>query len=151
MPYIGLTKGLQCRDVFLHSCYVNGPATIYPPTPQQYDALINFLVGPVDRDTSCPLPIRATSENRWRWDPFDSMTKYNIFKDQYERKPPRLSLKDGCIRRPADWPETGDEMVYALKQYRAAEGEEPFDQVEKERLEENMKKITPSSPLWHGK
>jgi hypothetical protein len=41
-------------------------------------------------------------------------------------------------------------MVYAVKQYREAQGEEPFGQAEKEQLAENMKKITPSSPLWRG-
>ncbi|KAK3360753.1 hypothetical protein B0T25DRAFT_588984 [Lasiosphaeria hispida] len=144
-------SGTECRDVFLHSCYVNGPATIHPPTPRQYDALISFLVTPANPDISCPLPIHATSENRWRWDPFDAITKYHIFRDRYERKPPRSSIKDGCVHRASNWPETGDEMIYTLKQYRAAQGEESFDQAERERLEENMNKITPSSPLWRGK
>ncbi|KAK4444017.1 hypothetical protein QBC34DRAFT_488060 [Podospora aff. communis PSN243] len=108
-------SGTECRDVYLHSCSVNGPATLYPPTPQQSDALISFLLGTATQDAPCPLPIPATSENR-----------------------------------ATDWPEIGDEMVYAVKQYREAQGEEPFDQAEKDRLEENMKKITPSSPLWRG-
>jgi hypothetical protein len=143
-------SGTECRDVYLHSCSINGPATLYPPTPQQSHALISFLLGAAIEDTSCPLPIFATSENRWRWDPFDSMTKYNIFRDRYERKPLRSSIKDACRHRATDWPEIGDEMVYAVKQYREAQGEEPFDQAEKDRLEENMKMITPSSPLWRG-
>lgn len=70
-------SGAGRRGVYLHSSNLNGPATIYPPTPQQYNALMDFLIGrlrrrsPVnDREGSedqlppCPLPIRATGENR---------------------------------------------------------------------------------------
>ena len=59
----------QYRNVYLHSCR---PATIYPPTPQQYDALLQFILGPAPvssnvtaHEIACPLPIPATGENRW--------------------------------------------------------------------------------------
>ncbi|KAB5547036.1 hypothetical protein GE09DRAFT_1129682 [Coniochaeta sp. 2T2.1] len=67
-------SGTECRDVYLHSNYVNQSATIYPPTPQQYETLINFLIGPDILDRPCPLPIHATSENRCD---FCSQTLFN--------------------------------------------------------------------------
>ncbi|KAK4457235.1 hypothetical protein QBC42DRAFT_236814 [Cladorrhinum samala] len=59
-------SGAECRDFYLHGSSRNGPATIYPPTPQQYDALLDFLIGPGDITASLPppspLPIHATLE-----------------------------------------------------------------------------------------
>lgn len=78
------------------------------------------------------------------------MTKCNIFRDRYERKPPRSSIKDQCVPRAADWPETGDEMIYVLKDLRDAQGVESFDPAEREKFEEKMKKIAPASPMWRG-
>ncbi|KAK3293645.1 uncharacterized protein B0H64DRAFT_444896 [Chaetomium fimeti] len=39
--------GATCRDHFLHPARFKGPRTILPHTSEQYDAQINFLLGPV--------------------------------------------------------------------------------------------------------
>ncbi|KAK4115530.1 hypothetical protein N656DRAFT_834716 [Canariomyces notabilis] len=129
--------GTECRDVFLHPARFKGPRTIYPPTPKQYDALISFLLGPSD-GSDCPIPMHPTRENRWRYDPWDSMTRYHIFRDRHEREPNEV-----------DWPELYDEQEILLANFRATQGE-PVDQAAIDAAMERMKQITPSSPLWNN-
>jgi hypothetical protein len=148
MPNFAADFSPQCRDLFLHPNYLHGPHTIFPPTPTQFTSLIDFLLGPEPAsDSVCPIPIRATNENRWRYDPWDSMTRFNIFRDRYERKPPVGEKPHRCVRPPADWPELGDEFMVILLQWEASQGK-PVDQAEIDAAYERMRQITPSSPLW---
>jgi hypothetical protein len=139
----------QCRDLFLHPGRFRGPRTIYPPTPKQYDAFINFLLGaqpPID-GSNCPIPIYATLENRWRYHPWDSMTRFNIFRDRHERKPPSGPKPRRCVVDGVDWPEIIDEHRIMLLHYEALGGR-PLDQAAVDRALEGLKQITPSSPCW---
>ncbi|AEO71879.1 uncharacterized protein THITE_2083603 [Thermothielavioides terrestris NRRL 8126] len=124
-------SGTECRDLFLHPGRYKGPRTIYPPTPKQYDALIDFLLGqaPPTDGSNCPIPIHPTLENRWRFDPWDSMTRFNIFRDRYERKPPRGSKPRSCVRS------------------EVRKGK-PLNQAAMAAALQRLRQITPSSPLW---
>lgn len=143
-----LTISVKCRDLFLHPARLKGPSSIFPPTPKQYDALIKFLLGPATSpDSDCPIPIHATSENRWRYDPWDSITRFNIFRDKYERKAPEGPKPHHCVRSGLDWPELDDRHLVTLLHYEASQGQ-PLDQAAVEAAVERMRQITPSSPLW---
>ncbi|KAK4152684.1 hypothetical protein C8A00DRAFT_34599 [Chaetomidium leptoderma] len=79
-----------------------------------YAALMDFPLGPTPAaDSACPVPIRAT-ENRWRYDPWDPMTRFNIFRDSYERKPPKGQKPHHCVKSLRNWPELGDEHPVTL-------------------------------------
>lgn len=136
--------------MFLHPARVRGPRTIYPPTASQYDALISFLLGPEPAldGADCPLPMHPTLENRWRYDPWDAMTRFNIFRDRYERKAPTGPKRHRCVKSGVDWPELNDErLIFALQD--EAEGGKPLDQDAIDAALERLKQITPSSPLWN--
>ncbi|KAL2022503.1 hypothetical protein VTK56DRAFT_5110 [Thermocarpiscus australiensis] len=128
---------------------LKGPSTIFPPTPAQYDALINFLLGPAPGadESCCPIPIHATGQNRWRYDPWDSMTRFNIFRDRYGRKPPEGPKPHHCVQSAVDWPELGDRRLILMWQYEALRGN-PLNQAAIDAAVERMKQITPSSPIW---
>ncbi|KAK4032174.1 hypothetical protein C8A01DRAFT_50975 [Parachaetomium inaequale] len=142
-------SGTDCRALFLHPARFKGPRTIFPPTPKQYDALVNFLLGPAPgpSDVACPIPIHATLENRWRYDPWDSMTRFNIFRDRYERKAPNGPRPRRCVKSAIDWPELRDENLVLALQDEAREGK-PLGQAAMDAALERLKQITPSSPLW---
>jgi hypothetical protein len=108
---------------------------------------MDFLLAPAPPSSPCPLPIRGTPDNRWRYDPWDSMTRFNIFRDRYERKPPQGERPQHCVKSPGDWPELGDLHMVTLLQYEASQGK-PVDQADIDAAYERMKQITPSSPLW---
>lgn len=64
-----------------------GLRTLYPPTEDQFEALVAFLLADPSHHghVECPLPIHRTRLNRPRWEPIDSM-RFHIFSDQYERR-----------------------------------------------------------------
>ncbi|KAK4097444.1 hypothetical protein N658DRAFT_569336 [Parathielavia hyrcaniae] len=137
----------MCRDLFLHAGYIRGPTTIFPPTPAQFPSLIDYLLGSEPgAPSTCPIPIRATTENRWRYDPWDSMS-YNIFRDRHERKAPIRRKPHRCVVSGGDWPEVGDEHLVTLLQWEASQGM-PVDPADIDAAYERMRQITPSSPLW---
>lgn len=74
------------------------------------------------------------------------MTRFNIFRDRYERKPPSDEEPHHCVKSSTDWPELGDEHLITLLQYEASQGK-PVDQADIDAAYERMKQITPS-PLW---
>lgn len=85
--------------------------TLAPPTEEQFNNLVAFLLSPtVDTDPShYPFPIYITEDNKWRWDAYEGMAEYNIFKFRHEiRDPPRRSLRRHhakCVISVRDWPE----------------------------------------------
>ncbi|KAL2022630.1 hypothetical protein VTK56DRAFT_4974 [Thermocarpiscus australiensis] len=143
-------SGSECREVFLHGSLIDGPSTIYPPTRDQFDALIRFLL---DTDTGehfeCPLPTHATSANRWRWDPYDAM-RYNIFRDRWERRVEEgdQPIRARCVQSECNWPELRDKQ-WILLQSSPGLRDESATEADIEAVWERMKtQITPSSPLW---
>ncbi|KAK3997444.1 hypothetical protein QBC44DRAFT_354930 [Cladorrhinum sp. PSN332] len=149
-------SGTECKELYLHGHGRIGPKTLYPPTNQQYDALIHFLLADQasEAPTPCPIPILATDQNRWRYSAEDAMIKFNIFRDWYERKPPAPNPNEGdrtyCVRHTAvDWPELGDEQIVMNSYHQRAQGE-AVDSAEVEAAIGRLRTtITPSSPLWH--
>ncbi|KAM0350887.1 hypothetical protein HYE67_000893 [Fusarium culmorum] len=99
----------ECKSMWIHGARLRGPRTLYPPTPDQFDSLINFLLSEPKEEAACPLPIHGINENRPRWHPYDALAKYHIFRDKYERKLPMEPPRQGCTLVNADWPELGDE------------------------------------------
>lgn len=77
------------------------------------------------------------------------MTRFNIFRDRYERKPPRGPRRRRCVQSAIDWPELLDDHRISLLQYEASQGK-PLDQAAINEARERLKQITPSSPLWFG-
>ncbi|KAH7129168.1 hypothetical protein EDB81DRAFT_871782 [Dactylonectria macrodidyma] len=141
----------ECREVYLHAGRRGGPYTLFPPTAEQFERLMEFLLSKRDSsaETESPLPIRATSENRWRWDAWDSIAQYHIFRDKYERfispaKPPT------SYRSSVDWPEIADDLYLIDAMHKHYEGKV----VDKEKIQaalERLKQVTPSSPVWHNR
>ncbi|RKK99357.1 hypothetical protein BFJ68_g13233 [Fusarium oxysporum] len=141
--------GTESRQIYFHGCRRKGPRTIYPPTDQQFEQMIHFLLDDSDsHDTasSHPFPILATSQNRWRWDPWEAMAHYNIYRDRFERK---ISSSKGrpCVLNSIDWPEVKDDLYLINAMHDRLEGK-PVDEDEIAAAKEGLTKITPSSPLW---
>lgn len=112
---------------------------------------MNFLLGKKDESAAVenPLPIRATSENRWRWDAWDAIAKYHIFRDKYERlvsptKPPT------SYRSSVDWPEIADDFYLIDAMHEHYEGKD-VDKDEIRAALERLKQVTPSSPIWENR
>ncbi|RGP78981.1 hypothetical protein FLONG3_2887 [Fusarium longipes] len=53
----------ECKSMWIHGDLIRGPKTLYPPTPEQFKALIEFLTNPLESDSQCPLPIHGTRAN----------------------------------------------------------------------------------------
>lgn len=119
--------------------------TIAPPTEDQFNNLVTFLLSQNPETTQAPLPITITLANRWRWDPYEAMATYHIFRDRYERKlPPREAYvrKHGIKGR--DWPE----LAEIQKLRKAAMGLEDVDEDEMSAAKERLRQITPTSRYW---
>lgn len=139
---------LQCKEVWIHGARIRGPRTLYPPTKSQFDALISFLLSSPDEKIDCPLPIHGTPLNRPRWDSYEAFTRFHIFRDRYERKPPSIRPPRGCTYGSGrDWPEVNDEM-FLLEQSRARHYGHPVDEEAVAAARERMEQVTPSSPYW---
>ena len=145
----------------MHSCLLSSAATLFALTPKQFDQLVHFLLDDdleVDADAgssrqadtapSFPLPIVATLENRWRWDPWDAIARFHIFRDRYERKVAATKPKfhQQC-RMVFDWPELGDQMLLDHWDYERRQGGH-VDQEVFGSLERSIKMVAPSSALW---
>ncbi|RSL66083.1 hypothetical protein CEP54_003933 [Fusarium duplospermum] len=102
----------ECKAMWIHGSLFRGPRTLYPPTQDQFDSLVKFLLSCPGEDAPCPLPIHGTPENRPRWHPYHAIAKYHIFRDKYERQPgpepPKHSHRGPA---PADWPEMSDYYI----------------------------------------
>ncbi|KAF4958324.1 hypothetical protein FGADI_2490 [Fusarium gaditjirri] len=141
--------GTESRQIYFHGCRRKGPRTIYPPTDQQFEQMIHFLLDEGethDIASPHPFPILATSQNPWRWDPWEAMAHYNIYRDRFERK---ISPSKGkpCVLNSIDWPEVKDDLYLINAMHDRLEGK-PVDEDEIAAAKEGLTKITPSSPLW---
>ncbi|OAA66566.1 hypothetical protein SPI_01142 [Niveomyces insectorum RCEF 264] len=132
------------------------PYTLYPPTETQFDALVAFLLSsPHDDDhrflrAACPLPIHATNDNRPRWDPWEALTKFHIFRDNAALAVPTVRSLGCTSIRPIDWPESLDRRtVYDLMRKRDS-GEE-YDAEKLAAAQAGISWVTPTSPYSHPK
>lgn len=94
-----------------------------------------------------PLPIRASSLNGWRYHPDDAMSRFNIFRDRYERIEPPTKRWSSYILSGKNWPETGYEMRLMLLDIDRRDGK-PVDEAVVAECQAGIKRITPSSPNW---
>ncbi|RBQ70338.1 hypothetical protein FVER14953_08852 [Fusarium verticillioides] len=137
--------GTESRQLYFHGCRRKGPRTIYPPTDRQFEQMIQFLLDDSESHDN-PFPVLATPQNRWRWDPWDAMAHYNIYRDKFERK---VSPSKGkpCVLNSIDWPEINDDLYLINAMHERLEGKS-VDEEEIAAAKEGITKITPSSPLW---
>ncbi|POR36286.1 Uncharacterized protein TPAR_03530, partial [Tolypocladium paradoxum] len=140
---------VECRDIYIHATRSNSPITIFPPTLEQFNRLMQFLLANDNVDGSnapaegtkaatCPLPIIATSENRWRWHPWDAFARFHIFRDRYERKVSEIRPPDPCQARGNDWPEMADGALLLVVD----------DEEESAKIRKRLGMVTPSSRKW---
>ncbi|KAF5017839.1 hypothetical protein F66182_10210 [Fusarium sp. NRRL 66182] len=138
----------ECKSMWIHGARFNGPRTLYPPTLEQFDSLINFLLSSPDENISCPLPIHGTDSNRPRWHPYDALATYHIFRDKHERKLPPEPPRPGCVLVNADWPELADDYIVNNRDFVRSQGGVITDEQVTAALA-RLKEVTPSSPCWH--
>ncbi|TVY68434.1 hypothetical protein Focb16_v002557 [Fusarium oxysporum f. sp. cubense] len=138
----------ECNELYLHSSRRAGPFTLFPLTTEQFERLVDFLLGETEEPAASrsPLPFTATSENRWRWHTWDAMARYHIFRDKYERSV-KPNKPTGCVKSAVDWPEIADELYLIGAMHDYWDGQ----RVDKNKVRaalERLQQITPSSPVW---
>ncbi|KAF5002015.1 hypothetical protein FDECE_10757 [Fusarium decemcellulare] len=138
---------LECKAMWMDGARLRGPHTLYPPTPEQFDSLVRFLLSGPDEDVPCPLPIYGTRDNIPRWHPYHALAEYHIFRDKYERKLPPEPPKRGCTIVNADWPELRDEYIVVHQDFIRSTGGQLSDE-EIDAARARLKEVTPSSPCW---
>ncbi|KAG7418060.1 hypothetical protein Forpe1208_v004276 [Fusarium oxysporum f. sp. rapae] len=138
----------ECKAVWIHGDLIRGPRTLYPPTKEQFDALIKFLTASLEEGLTCPFPIHGASLNRPRWHPYYAFAYYHIFRDRYERKLPPNPPQSGCVEDDMDWPELDDRRILLFGGFSNPQGEPYINDDEYAAATERVKNITPSSPLW---
>ncbi|KAI1656698.1 hypothetical protein F4813DRAFT_397277 [Daldinia decipiens] len=137
----------ECDGMYLHSDRRNSPYTIFPPTETQFENLVDFLLSPTADPSRCPLPITCTADNKWRWEPYEAMAYYHIFRDRYERKLPE-DYRYSDVQSARNWPEVNDRYI-DFQQQMAKREELPVDEDAWKAAKDNLRKITPSSPAWY--
>ncbi|KAF4468892.1 hypothetical protein FALBO_4208 [Fusarium albosuccineum] len=138
---------LECKAMWMDGARWKGPHTLYPPTPDQFDSLVRFLLSGPDEDVPCPLPIHGTRDNIPRWHPYHALAEYHIFRDKYERKLPSEPPKRGCTLVNADWPELRDKWIIENQDYIRSSGGVLTDE-DLAAAQARLEKVTPSSPCW---
>lgn len=132
----------------------NLSATLAPPTEEQFNKLMDYLLLPEDDpaplDDETPLPIVVTMDNKWRWDEYKGIVHHNITSALVEDPiaPPRHRKKSN---HPHDWPEMEECFTIIDSSNRSEESkcdsatELAHVALAVERL---MTTITPTSPFW---
>lgn len=134
----------------MHSDLSRGPRTLYPPTTEQFDSLINFLLAEPSQTPNCPLPIIASMANRPRWNAYHAFAYQHIFRDRYERRVPSRPPGERCVRSANDWPELHDQNIitFGLSKNLDRNGERMVSDEQVAVAEKSLWNITSSSPLW---
>lgn len=141
----------QCNAMWIHGARRKGPKTLYPPTEEQFDALVAFLLAEPDHHATvpCPLPIHGTKLNRPRWDPDEAFAEHHIFRDRYERDVSPTRPARPCVIKDVDWPEYEDHWFLFMQSQARYQGE-VVDEEAVAAAQERLRNITPSSPLWRN-
>ena len=114
-------------NVYFHSCRDRVTDRPYQLLDEQQELLLSFLLG---SDTSsclpsssapppCPLPILGGKQNRTRVDYITAITRDQIYRDIWERKPPTKQMIRLLQRRPQDeidYPEIRDHFLRIQEQ-----------------------------------
>ncbi|KAM0350577.1 hypothetical protein ACHAPU_003061 [Fusarium lateritium] len=138
----------ECKELYLHVGRRGGPYTLFPLTTDQFSSVVDFLLGDPSSSGSPdgPFPLRASKENRWRWDDWDAIARYHIFRDKYERKYQSTKPPPNW-RSSVDWPEIADDLYLIDAMHENWNGN-PVDKDEIRAALERLEEITPSSPCW---
>lgn len=140
----------QCNGVYIHPEPTPlGGATIALPTEAQFRGLIDFMLSSVPDLDQSPVPIRITTENRWRWDPHNAMAKHHIFRNRYERQlsPQYWRRRRRDVITKYSWPEIIEACVSQTQEANREAGN-PVDKVALAAARERIKHITPTSKHW---
>ncbi|KAM5346932.1 hypothetical protein ACJ41O_009937 [Fusarium nematophilum] len=138
----------ECKSMWIHGARIWGPHTLYPPTPEQFESLVKFLLSrPDEEHAPCPLPIHGTKENRPRWHAWHAIARYHIFRDKYERHVSPEPPARHCVEVNADWPEMGDEWIVLNQDYIRSEGGKLSEEDIAAALA-RLREVTPSSPCY---
>ncbi|KAH8774455.1 hypothetical protein F5883DRAFT_412019 [Diaporthe sp. PMI_573] len=137
----------ECNGIYLHSGRGGRTGiTIAPPTKEQFDGLVHYLLSPTPDHNHCPFPIEITPDNRWRWHPYDGRVKHHIWRNRHEiPEGPRPRAKD--VINAYDWPERIEE-INIRRELAKKEAGEPFDEAFLTAAMETNRQITPTSRLW---
>ncbi|RSL93329.1 hypothetical protein CEP52_013302 [Fusarium oligoseptatum] len=137
----------ECKAIWMDGARWKGPHTLYPPTKDQFDSLVRFLLSEANEEVPCPFPIHGTDENRPRWHPWHAFSQYHIFRDRYEKKMGPDPPRPRCTLVLADWPETSDYWVAINHEILRREGATITDE-DIAAAQLRLKEVTPSSPYW---
>jgi hypothetical protein len=133
--------------MWIHGALLDGPATLYPPTAEQFESLIDFLMSDHREDkVSSPLPIYGTPQNRPRWNPSHPLTNH-IFRDRFERNFPTETPRPSDKPSNRDWPELLDEWFLQSQSHVAHDGG-VVDEEAIKAAHERLQEVTPTSPSW---
>lgn len=130
--------------------YIHNPVrfqTIAPPSEEQFDQLVEFLLSPDPDHSRCPIPIKVTPDNRWRWDPYPAMVFHNIFRNKYEIPDEHFQRSRREIITPLSWPECAEETELVEQAARKAACE-PYDNPSLDEVDTKRLQITPTSWYW---
>ncbi|KAI3393264.1 hypothetical protein diail_4523 [Diaporthe ilicicola] len=138
-------SGEECNGMYIHN-----PVrfhTIAPPTDEQFNQLVEFLLSPNPDHSHCPIPIKVTPNNRWRWDPYPAMVYHNIFRNRYEIPDEHFQRSRREIITELSWPECAEETELVEQAARKAAGE-PYDKPSLIEVDSKRLQITPTSWYW---
>ncbi|KLU87245.1 hypothetical protein MAPG_06246 [Magnaporthiopsis poae ATCC 64411] len=142
---------VKSNAVYFHGGRRVDPLTLYPPTDEQFQALMDFLRFPAGHGGSsaaneCPLPIRASAWNRPRWDPYFAMKDHHIFRDRRERVLHEVN-KSNSMWSYMHWPELYDSDFIRLQEINYWYGWS-VDEEGVKAAKERIKQVAPTSPQW---
>jgi len=137
--------------MWIHGARTDGPRTLYPPTPEQFDELIAFLAADEPEQLPCPLPILGTPQNRPRWDPYRVFAEFHIFRDRHERRIREPDVWEHFMyaaphasKVPLDWPELDDQLLVEQQWWTGV----PANPEDVTAALARLRQVTPTSPCW---
>ncbi|KAG8158653.1 hypothetical protein KVR01_011775 [Diaporthe batatas] len=137
----------ECNGIYIYG--TGDVFTIAPPSEKQFNELLDFILSPNPDHGRCPLPIRITKGNKWRWHPYDGMVKYHIYKFRHD-VPEGARPRDHCVITTVDWPESADEDTILTQYERRLMGEGDPDEDLIRTCRERLKRTTtPTSRCYH--
>ena len=96
-------------------------------------------------------PITPSALNGWKYHPDDAMSRFNIFRDPYERIEPPTRRWSHRINQGNNRPETGYKLMLLLWDLDRREGK-PVDEAKVAGTQAGLRRTTPSSSSWrYGK
>lgn len=107
---------------------------------------MDFLLSPNPDPNRCPLPMRITEENKWRWHAYDGMVDHHIFKFRHEV--PLVRHRDHCVITTKDWPEWRDQDTIEIELIKMVDGE-AYDEALVAAARERLRRTaTPTSRCY---